>query len=659
MSFLLKITAGKNVGSEFLLHDGKNLVGRSRSADVRVFNEDVSGKHFSIDISNGAAVLQNISGYGTRVDGVLVHQSVELQSGQVIEAGKSLKFIFEAPEENTLTPDVEKDSELTVATKFIGDVSVDETPEPASEEQTSVTRFADETEQTAVTRFAADISESEDDTQDVSEQTSVTRFAADISESEDDTQDVSEQTSEVDFSRTEVIDPAAGTAVSGDSETQNNTAVENFFNTEVGEKKDITGQIGKTVPGDTGSEETRLFFANSENTSADTSEDSWEEQGMFFEDEELDESEKTNANETQVVQTRMASMDEINFIKNQIKKQQQSRLFFKFLIFSLFVVMLGIIWMLRAPEQEKILTWPKRQEGTRVTYLTKYVSVFGQSFRKGGFDIYCPDWRTTQVITSQSDLVEIRTFLGKKADVPLTIYVQREISDEFVYEKRSVALQNSLRRLAEGKKELFNFDNSPTTEFLLPSYNEKENGVLVDKLAYQRDAGRSFFGVLRFFRNGRVNYIVRAEVPVGEKLRALPILNSDTFLVLNIAFVRRHWEGNDQYTKGDISRTIIGLRDELQRNSPMQYPHLEREIKSVLAQALYEKNRNIYEEAESLLLNLREKQQHWYNSQKIRWISAVRENNSAEKFKIKNDCEAVFSVDGDKRRYDILREHWE
>jgi hypothetical protein len=234
-----------------------------------------------------------------------------------------------------------------------------------------------------------------------------------------------------------------------------------------------------------------------------------------------------------------------------------------------------------------------------------------------------------------------------------------KISDEFVYEKRSVALQNSLRRLAEGKKELFNFDNSPTTEFLLPSYNEKENGVLVDKLAYQRDAGRSFFGVLRFFRNGRVNYIVRAEVPVGEKLRALPILNSDTFLVLNIAFVRRHWEGNDQYTKGDISRTIIGLRDELQRNSPMQYPHLEREIKSVLAQALYEKNRNIYEEAESLLLNLREKQQHWYNSQKIRWISAVRENNSAEKFKIKNDCEAVFSVDGDKRRYDILREHWE
>ncbi len=659
MSFLLKITAGKDVGSEFVLHDGKNMVGRSRASDVRVFNEDVSGKHFSIEIANGIAVLQNISGYGTRVDGVLVHQSVELQSGQVIEAGKSLKFIFEAPTGNALTPDGENDSELTVATKFIGDVQSDEAMGQDSEEQTSVTRFAadisdaenetqDVSEQTSVTRFA-----------DETEQTSVTRFAADISDADNETQDDSEQTSATGFSRTVIADPVERTAVSDISETQNDTTAVNVFSTASVENRDVTGQIGESTPVSTVNDETRLFSADSENTSDDASGDSWEEEGMFFDDEELNESERTNANETQVVQTRMASMDEINFIKNQIKKQQQSRLFFKFLIFSLFVVLLGIIWMLRAPEQEKILTWPKRQEGNKVIYLTKYVSVFGQSFKKGGFDIYCPDWRNTQVITSQPDLVEIRTFLGKKADVPLTVYVQREISDEFVYEKRRDALQNSLRRLAERKNEQFNFDNSPTTEFLLPAYPEKENGVLVDKLAYQRDTGRSFFGVLRFFRKGRANYIVRAEVPVGEKLRALPILNSDTFLVLNIAFVRRHWEGNDQYSKGDISRTIISLRDELQRNSPMQYPRLEREIKSILAQALYEKNRNIYEEAESLLLNLREKQQHWYNSQKIRWISAVRENNTAEKFKIKNDCEAVFSVVGDKRRYDILRDHWE
>ena len=56
---------------------------------------------------------------------------------------------------------------------------------------------------------------------------------------------------------------------------------------------------------------------------------------------------------------------------------------------------------------------------------------------------------------------------------------------------------------------------------------------------------------------------------------------------------------------------------------------------------------------------LRDRQQQWYNGQKIRWLSAVRENNMAEKMKVRNDCEAVFSVVGDKRRYDILRDHWE
>ena len=155
MSFLLKITAGKDAGSEFTLHSGKNMVGRSRSSDVRVFNEDVSGKHFSIEIADGVATLQNISGYGTRVDGVLVHQTIELRSGQVIEAGKSLKFIFEAPE-TAVESDVDNNGvELTEATKFIGDIQPDNTGvETDSSEQTSVTKFSDEIEQTSITKFA-------------------------------------------------------------------------------------------------------------------------------------------------------------------------------------------------------------------------------------------------------------------------------------------------------------------------------------------------------------------------------------------------------------------------------------------------------------------------------------------------------------------------
>lgn len=652
MSFLLKITAGKDAGSEFTLHSGKNMVGRSRSSDVRVFNEDVSGKHFSIEIENGVATLQNISGYGTRVDGVLVHQTIELRSGQVIEAGKSLKFIFEAPETSIPQEIDNNDQELTQATKFIGDIQADNTAvEPDSSEQTSVTKFADDIEQTSVTKFAADVQN--ESAEETIEQTSVTKFAESVLAEQNDHTSVSSG------NKTEIGTVVSDMPESSPDETFNETASEtNGFstvtrvaNTEIGDSTKIDNS---------GSNFFSISSQNNEsNTDSSDSDDILEEQGMFFDEEDLDESEKTNANETQIVQTRMASMDEINFIKNQIKKQQQSRLFFKFLIFSLFVVLLGVIWMLKSPPQEKVLSWPQQKNGDNIIYLTKRIAVLDQGFQNGGFDIYYPDWKNSKVVPVNPNIVEIHTFLGKEADVPLIITVQREISDEFVYENRINALQSTLRRLSERKNEQFNFDSSPTSEFLRPDFGESENGLLVDKLAYQRDTGNSFFGILRFFRFEKTNYIVRAEVPAEEKLRALPILNSDTFIAIHPSFIRSHWEGNDEYSKGNIVRTIVGVKDELQRNSPMQYPRLEREIKGILAQSLYEKNKTVYKEAKSLLVLLRTRQQQWYNGQKIRWFSAVRENDTAEKMKVRNDCEAVFSVEGDKRRYDILRDYWE
>ena len=514
-----------------------------------------------------------------------------------------------------------------------------------------MTKFADDIEQTSVTKFAADVQN--ESAEETIEQTSVTKFAESVLAEQNDHTSVSSG------NKTEIGTVVSDMPESSPDETFNETASEtNGFstvtrvaNTEIGDSTKIDNS---------GSNFFSISSQNNEsNTDSSDSDDILEEQGMFFDEEDLDESEKTNANETQIVQTRMASMDEINFIKNQIKKQQQSRLFFKFLIFSLFVVLLGVIWMLKSPPQEKVLSWPQQKNGDNIIYLTKRIAVLDQGFQNGGFDIYYPDWKNSKVVPVNPNIVEIHTFLGKEADVPLIITVQREISDEFVYENRINALQSTLRRLSERKNEQFNFDSSPTSEFLRPDFGESENGLLVDKLAYQRDTGNSFFGILRFFRFEKTNYIVRAEVPAEEKLRALPILNSDTFIAIHPSFIRSHWEGNDEYSKGNIVRTIVGVKDELQRNSPMQYPRLEREIKGILAQSLYEKNKTVYKEAKSLLVLLRTRQQQWYNGQKIRWFSAVRENDTAEKMKVRNDCEAVFSVEGDKRRYDILRDYWE
>lgn len=654
MSFLLKITAGKDAGNEFTLHDGKNMIGRSRSSDVRVFNEDVSGKHFSIDVENGIATLQNISGYGTRVDGILVHQSLELRSGQVIEAGKTLKFLFEVTgAENANTAD-NNDGELTEATRYVGDLT-DTAPGAGTDfsEETQATRFADDAAQENMNSITGEI-----------ELTSITKFNDD--ESGTEVRELSEETSVTRFSDTlyASVEKDSGSASGAEKTSAGNDRTE-VSETAAFETKNLTGitQLDETRP-DNATElkngKEAFFSAPPQETgtfnTGSISKDTLEEQGMFFEDEELDDSEKTNANETQVVQTRMASMDEINFIKNQIKKQQQNRLFLKFLIFSLFVVLLGMIWMLRAPGQEKNLSWPADKNGV----LVANKPVFGQGMEKGGFNIYYPDLPNAEMVQVNKDTVEIRSFLGAKRDVPLLLMIQREVSDEFVYENRLTALQNALRRLSEKKDEQFNFESSPTSYFCHPD-GQNENGLLIHRLTYQREneKGNSYFGILRFFRNKGTNYIIRAEVPAEEKMRAMAALVTENFFLMSYGMQQKHWEGSDEYTKGDIARNIVGIKDELQRNSPMQYPRLERAIKSILAQALYEKNQSVYKEAESLLRLLRVRQQHWYNGQKIRWISADKEGNAFEKRKIRNDCEAVFSISGDRRRYDILRDKWE
>ena len=54
----------------------------------------------------------------------------------------------------------------------------------------------------------------------------------------------------------------------------------------------------------------------------------------FFEEDDSDSTEKTNINETQMLQTRIASIDEINYIKDQVKRRQQKRFLVRAAVFA-------------------------------------------------------------------------------------------------------------------------------------------------------------------------------------------------------------------------------------------------------------------------------------------------------------------------------------
>ena len=93
--FKLILTSGDSVGSEYPLKSGDNLVGRSRSTEVRISSMDVSGRHARIVVKGNRIFVDNLSQYGTFVDGESVEGRVEIRPGQMLKMGKETELRLE------------------------------------------------------------------------------------------------------------------------------------------------------------------------------------------------------------------------------------------------------------------------------------------------------------------------------------------------------------------------------------------------------------------------------------------------------------------------------------------------------------------------------------------------------------------------------------
>lgn len=87
--FRLIVEKGEPAGAVYELKPGEATLGRSRAATFRLASSDVSGHHARIRVEGGAARLENMSQFGTRLNGQPVSAPVELAAGQKIEIGKA------------------------------------------------------------------------------------------------------------------------------------------------------------------------------------------------------------------------------------------------------------------------------------------------------------------------------------------------------------------------------------------------------------------------------------------------------------------------------------------------------------------------------------------------------------------------------------------
>lgn len=96
MHYYLKKIGEAGAGVSYLLHDGKNCIGRSRDCDIRLPEPEISGRHFCIMLGGAEPLLDNQSSRGTMLDGSWITGAVALRAGQTITVGGKINLMFAA-----------------------------------------------------------------------------------------------------------------------------------------------------------------------------------------------------------------------------------------------------------------------------------------------------------------------------------------------------------------------------------------------------------------------------------------------------------------------------------------------------------------------------------------------------------------------------------
>lgn len=283
--------------------------------------------------------------------------------------------------------------------------------------------------------------------------------------------------------------------------------------------------------------------------------------------------------ETIAVQTRIASTEEIDFIRRGHQKKRLIRFWLIVIPIVIFVVASFALYF--QPQEEPILIWPETDPpGAQYNCkITSYVKII--------FPGTCDKFYAE---TPKDRYWEVHSAFGKNREIPLNVYAQRWISRDALTKTRLQAFQECLAHLKEKKLdthlklehaphrkwtalETMEKDNNGSTRFI----NENSAGVPVIYTPYSRDAvdqngnTTSMSGFLIFFRCGALCGYAMFEIPSAffDKNKNRELFQSllwNLFIISAPAndpdFAGKYWEGSPDYDeKTKIDQLMKQIRD--------------------------------------------------------------------------------------------------
>ena len=602
VTYQIQFVSGECKGEIRPLPEGMPIVvGRSRSATCRLTTADISGKHLELTIlPSGEVTLKNLSVHRTEINGhALAEGAVEiLRSSDCVSIGDTTAFVLEC-----CSPEAE--------------------PEDVPEELTCPTNFAPASAAMAMMppKVAAPVA--------VAPSVS---GGFDEAKTEIPEEDVPGDPNKTDLSG--VKDEAVVPVPEDDERTIVPPAVLH--------EEPAPAPLPKPVPAPKPAPVSRPAPQRVPDVPPQKHVDEEEGQTAQADDEDGD-------NETMIMQTRVATMEEMNMLRKTRKPKVNKWVFWLAASMAISAFLVGITYVVSQTNIENPVTWPMDGEKFNDEVIVPDIGV------DKDFILYFPRYRSMQVV-KESNRIMALTRIGKRRDVPCRVIFNMNKSLDNLSLSRLKGFKAWQEKMMSTGGQ-WNFDEDPNVHF-----RGKENGLPYQLARYTRSVEKkAWFGVVMYIKDRDWEIVVQKEVPSSERYRAEALIVETPFISVSPRYVMNHWEPGDVTFSMTVPEMLSEVRLMLNRTvaTPRMWPYILDLLRNIMVASLRTSDPATYDVAMDLLRDLRTKQSQWLNNQKISYFGALAKNLPKAAATIRQDCLAVFADEDDFRCHQLRNDQWD
>lgn len=359
--------------------------------------------------------------------------------------------------------------------------------------------------------------------------------------------------------------------------------------------------------------------------------------------------EEDEENKTICMQTRMASPEEVEFMRNVHAKTAKKKLaIWVCCVVLFFALIIGVYFSFFHHIPEQYITWPKSGD----KYLVETLHPNGVEFKDEIF-LEIPK-APSMKIQHKDKSVSIYTRTGRDLDVPLFVLLEVDEKVENLRLSRVEAFQQWMNKKKQGT-ENWNFEQIQPISF----YGAK-NGIPYNSVQYTRiNNNNVYYGSAEFFRYAKYQFVLLKEIPLTQKWRGEYFIRNELFLSFTDKIIASHWEGKKEFVDVNVKDSVDEAKIFLSKDLPSNWQKVDFLLKNALISAhLKNDNTENIKNAESLLVSLRERQNMWFNAQRLLYKSAEIRKDKAAKTQIRNNSKAVFSSVEDMRFHKVRQNKW-